>query len=159
MYVDDEYRKGVDRMLADTHMALAGVKAAGFGPAPCPPIGYGDDSQPFQVALWGPAKRRIQRSTEGTPIQQRIDRTIGQMTGGTFSTQEVRQLEDRALDEAGLGDVGALTGIQEGPPVYLSPQQKQVIDHLIDAIGSDELGRRAREQYQRAFRAGHIRVR
>ena len=97
--------------------------------------------------------------TANDPLSRLRAKTIAGLTNGAFKPQEVRVLEDRVLDAAGLLDIPVLTGIGEGPPVVLSPRQKKVVDRLVTGLGSDELGARARDSYRGAVKRGDVRVR
>jgi hypothetical protein len=158
MYVDDEYRRGVDRMLLDSHLDLARLQAAGFASDPSAPVAYGDDSQPFQVALNGPRRWLVDGLLRAPGVQHRIDQTVGQMTGGALSPADVHVFERRALDTATPQDYDRLNGLA-GPPFDVSPPQKQSIDGIMGRIGTDAQADRFRRAYEGAVRAGQIRVR
>jgi hypothetical protein len=158
MYVDDEYRKGVDRMLLDSHLDLARLQAAGFAPAPSPPVGHGDDSQPFEVALGGPHRWFLDGLLRAPGVQHRVDQAVGQMTGGAMSPADVHDFERRALDAATEADYQSLQRLG-GPPFDVTPAQKQSLDGIVGRIGGDAQADRFRRAYEGAIRAGQIRVR
>ena len=116
------------------------------------------DDRPLQVALSGPEKAFVRTGMRATGAEKGFDRTVTSMTGGEFAPGDVKALEDRLLDKAQWPDVGTLTGVVEGPPVYLRPDQKAVVDRLIGSLGSDPLAQRAQTAYQRAIGAGQVRT-
>ena len=122
-------------------------------------LGSASDDGTFQVALGPLAKRMVMRGLEASGADKGFDRTIGALTNGSFSPQEIKDLESRVLDKAEWTDVHALHGIQEGVPVNLTPKQKTVIDGLMGKLGDDPLARRARDAYGRAVGAGNVRSR
>jgi len=121
--------------------------------------GAREDPGAFEVALGPIAKRALKGLMHASGADKGFDRTVGTLTNGRFSPQEIQTLEDRVLDKAQKTDVGALYGVQEGVPVYLSPNQKAVIDRLMGQLGEDPLARRARDAYGGAVSAGNVRVR
>lgn len=104
------------------------------------------------VAGWM-ARRAMQVHPEIGPNLRGTVRTI---VGPGFTDQELRILQDRALDDAEMKDIDVLQGIQAGAPVRLTPAQKARIDRLMRLSGDDELGRRARAAYEKALRDGQI---
>jgi hypothetical protein len=158
MYADDEYRKGVDQMLLDSHLDLARLQASGFLPDRSPLAGQDDDGQPFQVALNGRRRWAIDAALGVPAVQRQVDQTVGHMTGGSLSPADVHELERRALDAATPQDYDRLNGLT-GPPFDVSPTQKQSIDAIMGKIGADTQATRFRRAYEGAIRARQIRVR
>lgn len=114
----------------------------------------------FQVAMDGPHKAFVKGAMKLTGADKGFDRTIAGMTGNRFSPGDVKVLEDRVLDKARWpDDVRVLRGVAEGPPVNLTQYQKAVVDRLVRGLGSDPSAKRAQEEYDRAIRAGQVRVR
>lgn len=146
----------VDRLLdpvGGPEAAVAGSPdAAAMAPA------QSDDDGPFDVALGPGAIQAIRDAMARAGADRRLDATIGRMTGGQFSPEQVHTLEDRALQHAGIGDPLRLMGIQEGPPVVLSRSQKSVVDRLMTQSATDPLGREAQSAYQKAWKNGQIRL-
>lgn len=96
---------------------------------------------------------------KATGADKGFDRTISAITGGQFSPAERQTLEDLALKAADMSDRPKLMGIQEGPPVYLTPDQKAVIDRIVGQLGTDPLAQRGQTAYQKALNAGQVRIR
>ena len=116
------------------------------------------DAAPFDVAM-NPAERALVRGgMAATGADKRLDATLGRMTGGALNPADIHALEDRALRTATWDEGKALTGIQEGPPVTLTPQQKAIIDRLMRQSGSDALGQSAQKAYQKAWSDGQIKL-
>jgi hypothetical protein len=116
------------------------------------------ENDAMHVALWDWEIPFVRAAMRKTGADHRLDATLSRMTGGSFSPDQIQTLEDRALHAAKYSDIGALTGIEEGPPVALSPEQKAIIDRLMSQSGTDPLGRAARAAYQRAWKNGQIKV-
>jgi hypothetical protein len=163
MAIDDNFRAHVDRLLLDGNLGLAlaprlDESADALG-GPSAEGGPGGDAASFQVALGPVAKAAARAAMRASGAQRGFDRTVGRLTGGEFNPDEIRTVEDRALNAAKGPDIPVLTGIGEGPPVVLNANQKAVIDRLLGQAGSDPLGDRVRAAYGKALNAGQIRVR
>lgn len=156
MLVDDEYRKRVDRMLFDSHLALAGAPRRGDAWLDSGEPADGD--QPYEIALNGIQKRLILGAMRASGADKGFDSTISGMTGGGFGPDQIKSLENQVLDKASWDEAMALRGITEGPPVDLSRNQKTVVDGLMNRLDGP-LADDARAAYQRALRAGQIRIR
>lgn len=112
----------------------------------------------FEVA--GPAGWMARRYMQANPeIERNLRSTVRGMFGSAFTEAEVSRLQDRALDAAEMKDLEVLQGVEAGAPVFVTPAQKTRIDRLVGKLGSDDLGRRARESYGKAVTGGQIRVR
>lgn len=112
----------------------------------------------FDVA--GTAGWLARRSMQVNPqIERNFRSTIRGMFGSTFTEDEIAKLQDRALDAAEMKDLEVLHGLEAGSPVFVTPAQKARIDRLVGKLGSDELGRRARDSYGKAWSGGQIRSR
>lgn len=135
------------------------ARSLGAGPFEGRDAGAGAQDGALQLALSDGEIAALRLPLRLSGADKRLDRTIERMTGGRFTPGELRRLEERALKAAEWEDVRALTGIEEGPPVMLSPRQKAVIDRLMGELGSDALSDRARAAYTGAQRAGQVRVR
>jgi len=132
------------------------------GPAPAPTSSAAASPAadgPFQVALGPKSKAAVIAQMRATGADKGFDKTLGQITGGEFSPEEIQALKDRALNAASWLQVFHLRGVSEGAPVVLSPAQKATIDSLMGQLGSDALAAKARAAYGRAINAGNIRVR
>lgn len=112
----------------------------------------------FDVAMNVFEKGALKGLMRASGADKGLQRTLGRMTGGQFTPAEVETLEDRALDKLRSKEAMKLYGIPEGPPVTVTPGQKTIIDGLFGEIGSDPLGRRARDSYRDAWKAGRVRV-
>jgi hypothetical protein len=159
-----EFRAYVDRLLLESNIGLATAPrrsdASGGRPSDLPgPNLQASDDGPFQLALGPKAKAWVLDRMRATGADKRFDRTIGTMTNGAFAPQDIRALEDRVLDKAGVLDVGVLAGVTEGLPVSLSPHQKTVVDRLMGGLGADPLAQRARAAYGKALNGGRIQIR
>jgi hypothetical protein len=144
-----EFRAHVDRLLPEGNLGLALAPRL-------------DDASPgaSQIAMNVAQKAFVKSAMRLTGADKGFDRTINSMTGGQFSPGDIRTLEDRLLDKAEWRkDTDVLQGIAEGPPVYLRPDQKAVIDRLIGGLGADHLAQRAQAAYQKAIDAGQVRTR
>lgn len=145
----DPLRGRVRDLLGANAMALRLAPASGpRGP---------DDS--YEVALGPIAKAGVKGLMHASGADAAFERTIGRMTGGTFTPAEIQVLEDKALTAARPADIGVLTGITEGPPVTLNPAQKAVVDRIMGGLGQDPLSGRARDAYGGALRDGQVRTR
>ena len=102
------------------------------------------------------ARRLMQLHPE---IEPNVRSTVRGIVGSGFTDKELRVLEDRAIEAAEWDDVPALKGIEPGVPVELAPAQGRIIDRIVDGMGDDELGQRARGSYRRARKNGQIQVR
>ncbi|TAJ70404.1 MAG: hypothetical protein EPO51_17900 [Phenylobacterium sp.] len=112
----------------------------------------------FDVA--GTAGWLARRSMQVNPqIERNFRSTIRGMFGSTFTEDEITKLQDRALDAAEMKDLEVLHGLEAGSPLSVTPAQKARIDRLVGKLGSDELGRKARDSYGKALSGGQIRTR
>ncbi len=112
----------------------------------------------FNVA--GPAGWMARRAMQLNPkIEPAFRSTVRGFVGaGAFSDKELEALENRALDAAEMKDLDTFKGVSGGSPVMLNPAQKARVDGLMDKLGNDDLGRRARDAYGTAVKNGQIRV-
>ena len=92
-------------------------------------------------------------------IEPNFRATVRGIVGAEFTPKELQTLQDRALDTVKMEDLTALRGIGAGTPVDLTRARKAAIDRLIQNMGTDPLGRRARDAYGEALKNGDIRVR
>jgi hypothetical protein len=148
----ESLRREVRDHLAEHLLDPLGGPDAGVAPPP-------GENDATHVALWDWEIPAVRAAMRRTGADHRLDATLGRMTGGSFSPDQIQTLEDRALHAAKHSDIGALTGIEEGPPVTLSPEQKAIIDRLMSQSGTDPLGRDAQAAYQGAWRNGQIKLR
>lgn len=139
--------------------ALLRQGGEGLTTAPRRSLDAGRPGQTYQVALSRFEKAAVLGGMRASGADKRFDRTIRGLTDGQFNDAEIAALKDRALTAAEWGDVGALSGIEEGPPITVRPGQKAVLDSLMGRLGSDALSQRAQDAYGRASRSGKIRVR
>ena len=102
------------------------------------------------------ARRAMQVYPE---IEPNLRATVRGIVGSEFTPKELQTLQDRALDAVRMEDLTTLRGIGVGTPVGLTAAQKAAIDRLIQNMGTDPLGRRARDAYGEALKSGDIRVR
>jgi hypothetical protein len=102
------------------------------------------------------ARRQMQVHPE---LEQNFRSTIRGLVGPSFSDDEMRELENRALDHMKASDLFSLRGLQSGAPATLSPNQKSTIDGLLGRMPRDPLGQRALDAYGKALGNGSIRVR
>ena len=89
-------------------------------------------------------------------IEPNLRNTVRTIVGPSFPDKELLTIQERALNEAEMKDLEVLQGIRAGAPVYLAPAQKARIDRLMGLSGEDDLGRRARTEYERAQKNGQI---
>ncbi|MFN3582847.1 MAG: hypothetical protein ACK4TT_02815 [Phenylobacterium sp.] len=101
------------------------------------------------------ARRAMQKNPE---IEQNLRSTLKSMFPSSFTDGEITTLQDRALDAAEWKDLLVLQGIEAGSTVTLTPAQKARVDRLVNKLGDDALGRRARGAYGDALSRGQIRV-
>lgn len=101
-------------------------------------------------------RKTLQALLATSGADRRLRSTLRSMTGDAFTQKELRVLEERMLRRISRGDVGVLSGIREGAPAVVSPNQKAAIDRLMDEVGFDDLGRRARGAYERALARGQV---
>lgn len=113
----------------------------------------------FQIALNDWEKRTVRALIRGAGVEQNIRSTLRGLAGEGFSAAELADLEARVFEEATMGDVKTLWGIEAGAPVFISPRQKAAVDGLFGRLGDDPLARRAREAYGRALQKGRVKVR
>jgi hypothetical protein len=108
----------------------------------------------------GHKKPFARRILEAYPeIEPNVRATVRGIVGSSFTDEELRVLEDRALDRFTLYDGFTLQGIRAGSPVILTPRQKERLDEIVDQLGDDDLGVRARVSYADGVRRGEIRIR
>jgi hypothetical protein len=122
-------------------------------------LAFGRGPASVRIALGPIEKAGLLATLRTTGADKRIDRTLDQITGGEFSPQERRSLEDRVLDEIKGREAYGLRGIVEGPPVDLRRDQKAIIDSVMGRLGDDPLASKARGAYGRAVKSGQIRTR
>jgi len=109
----------------------------------------------FQVS--GIVQWMAHRAMQQDPtLEPRVRGGIRGIIGPQFSDQELHDLEERALRNAGIGDALTLQSLAPGAPVQLSPRQKSSIDGLMNNLGNDDLAKRARAAYGAALKSGKI---
>lgn len=119
--------------------------------------GLPDDGS-FDVA--GAAEWMAQRQMQRDPtLEPRVRATVRGIVGPSFSDDELRSLEMRALHAVDLKSALSLGNIQAGNPVQISPQQRQTIQNLLGQIGQDDLAKRAQSAFGQAVTDGKVRVR
>ena len=123
------FRDHIDELLRDGN----------FGLAFAPKLAERLPPDSFELALGPRAKAFVLEQMRRTGADKGFGRTIGAMTNGQFSADEIKALENRVLDQASLPQAWSLRGIEEGPPVDLNARQKAVIDELMGKLGSDPL--------------------
>lgn len=141
-------------------MSIGQQRISNFGDADYEPSAWAK-RQPtdgsFQVAgmtgWW--ARRAMQANPQ---IERNFRSTILGIVGPGFTAEELNTLQERALDTAEPKDV-VLKDIKAGVPVDITRAQRSRIDLMVDRLGDDELGRRAREAYREALKSGKIRER
>jgi hypothetical protein len=134
-------------------MTYARGSFASIGPAGAQARVADDANKEIAINSWM-AKRFMQVNPE---IEPNLRSTVRSMVGGGFTDRELKLLQDRAIEAAEYGDVSILNGIKTGAPVFLDPLQRRSIDRIVNGLGQDELGKRAREAYRKALRDGMIR--
>lgn len=92
-------------------------------------------------------------------VEANVQATVRTIVGPGFSDRELGILTDRALKAAQYKDIPTLTGIEAGVPVEVDARQGRAIDRIVDGLGADELGRRARDAYGKARADGQVRIR
>jgi hypothetical protein len=145
-----DQRRYIDDLLVQGNLGLSLV-----GPATT----QGGASAYPQLALNALRKGFVKSGMAASGADKRLDATIGALTSGQFQPNEIRTLEDRALDKIDWDDAKAMSGVTEGSPVVLTAPQKAIVDKLMGQIGSDPLGQRAQAAYGRAVANGQVRVR
>lgn len=112
----------------------------------------------FDVAGIGEWMARREMQKDST-LEPRVRATVRGLVGPSFSDDDLKVLEERALHAADITDALTLGGLQAGTPVLLSPRQKTHVDGLLNKIGDDDLARRARDAFGQAVKSGKIQVR
>lgn len=92
-----------------------------FGGAPQPQVATSPDDafKSAGIAGWM-ARRAMQVHPE---IEPNLRSTVRTIVGPSFSDEELRAIQDRALDEAEMKDLDVLQGIRAGAPVHLTPEE------------------------------------
>jgi hypothetical protein len=111
------------------------------------------------LALKGPLRWEIDRRLKEPGVQEQVDQTVHDLTGGALSMDDIHAFERRALDTATTADALKLRGVEPGAHIVLTPDEKRTTDGVMSRIGTDAQADRFRGAYQGAFRAGRFRVR
>lgn len=84
-------------------------------------------------------------------LKNQVKDLVNNITGKIFTMEELDELARRIIEAITVGEAKKFKGVDAtSNPLKLTKEQKDIVDRLINALGSDALARKAQAAYEKA---------